>query len=77
MTIDRREFLKLSTAALATSALSMNARSYAAVVGANDRVRTAVDVRSIENRQALIAGGIVRCRGNRKRIALAVGAYVC
>jgi len=51
---DRREFLKLSTAALATSALSMNARSYAAVVGANDRVRTAVVGCGDRMRQALI-----------------------
>lgn len=51
---DRRDFLKLSTAALATSAISMNARSYAAVVGANDRVRTAVVGAGDRMRQALI-----------------------
>ena len=39
---DRREFLKMSGAALATTAVSWNARSYASVVGANDRVRVGI-----------------------------------
>src|SRR5580693_8998499 len=39
---DRREFLKLGGAALATTAVSWNARSYASVVGANDRVRVGI-----------------------------------
>jgi predicted dehydrogenase len=40
MMSDRREFLKASGAVLATAAIS--ARSYAAIVGANDRVRVGV-----------------------------------
>jgi predicted dehydrogenase len=39
---NRRNFLKLGGAALATTAVSWNATSYAAIVGANDRVRVAV-----------------------------------
>jgi predicted dehydrogenase len=39
---DRREFLKLGGAALATTAVSWNARSYASVVGANDRVNVGI-----------------------------------
>lgn len=39
---DRREFLKLGSAALAATAVSWNAKSYGAIVGANDRVRTGV-----------------------------------
>jgi hypothetical protein len=39
---DRREFLKLGGAALATTAVSWNAKSYAAVVGANDRVKVGI-----------------------------------
>jgi hypothetical protein len=38
----RREFLKLGSAALSATAVSWNAKSYAAIVGANDCVRTAV-----------------------------------
>lgn len=39
---NRRDFMKLGSAALAASAVSWNAKSYAAIVGANDRVKTAV-----------------------------------
>jgi predicted dehydrogenase len=39
---DRRDFLKAGGAALAAAAVTMNARSYAAVLGANDRVRVGV-----------------------------------
>jgi predicted dehydrogenase len=39
---DRREFLKMGGAALATTAVSWNARSYASVVGANDRVKVGI-----------------------------------
>jgi predicted dehydrogenase len=39
---DRREFLKLSGAALASTAVSWNAKSYAAVIGANDRVKVGI-----------------------------------
>jgi predicted dehydrogenase len=39
---NRREFLKIGGAALATTAVSWNAKSYAAVVGANDRVRVGI-----------------------------------
>lgn len=38
----RREFVKAGGAALAATAVSWNARSYAAIVGANDRVRVGV-----------------------------------
>jgi predicted dehydrogenase len=39
---NRRDFLKLGTATLATTAASWSARSYAAITGANDRVRVAL-----------------------------------
>src|SRR5271157_881188 len=39
---NRREFLKTGGAALAATAVSWNAKSYAAIVGANDRVRVGV-----------------------------------
>ena len=39
---DRREFLKMGGAALAATAVSWNATSYASIVGANDRVRVGV-----------------------------------
>ena len=39
---DRREFLKIGGAALATTAVSWNATSYAAIVGANDRVKVGI-----------------------------------
>jgi predicted dehydrogenase len=40
--VHRREFLKAGSAALAATAVSSNARSYAAIPGANDRVRVGV-----------------------------------
>jgi predicted dehydrogenase len=39
---DRREFLKMGGAVLASTAVSWNAKSYAAVVGANDRVKVGI-----------------------------------
>ncbi len=39
---NRREFLKAGTAALAATAFSSSARSYAAIAGANDRVRVGI-----------------------------------
>jgi predicted dehydrogenase len=42
MEINRREFVKAGGAALAATAVSWNASSYAAVLGANDRVRVGV-----------------------------------
>jgi predicted dehydrogenase len=39
---NRREFLKAGSAALAATAVSWNASSYASIVGANDRVRVGV-----------------------------------
>src|ERR1700721_382995 len=39
---DRREFLKIGSAALAATAVSWNATSYASLMGANDRVRVGV-----------------------------------
>jgi predicted dehydrogenase len=39
---NRREFLKMGGAALATTAVSWNATSYASIVGANDRVKVGV-----------------------------------
>ena len=38
---NRRDFLKAGSAALAATTVSWNASSYAAIVGANDRVRVA------------------------------------
>jgi predicted dehydrogenase len=42
MNNNRREFLKVGSAALAATAVSWNASSYAAILGANDRVRVGV-----------------------------------
>ncbi len=39
---NRREFLKTGSAALAATTVSWNAKSYAAIVGANDRVRVGI-----------------------------------
>jgi predicted dehydrogenase len=39
---NRRDFLKVSGAAVAATTVSWNARSYAAILGANDRVRVGV-----------------------------------
>ena len=39
---NRREFLKAGSAALAATAVSLNAKSYAQIVGANDRVRVGI-----------------------------------
>ena len=39
---NRREFLKLGSAAVLATSVSWNAKSYAAIVGANDRVRTGI-----------------------------------
>ena len=39
---DRREFLKMGGAALATTAVSWSAKSYASIVGANDRVKVGI-----------------------------------
>ena len=39
---NRRDFLKIGSAALAGSAVPWTATSYAAIVGANDRVRVAL-----------------------------------
>jgi predicted dehydrogenase len=39
---NRRDFLKVGSAAVAASAVSWNARSYAAILGANDRVNVGV-----------------------------------
>jgi predicted dehydrogenase len=39
---NRRDFLKVGGAAVAATAVSWNARSYAAILGANDRVRVGV-----------------------------------
>jgi predicted dehydrogenase len=41
-TNDRREFLKMSGAVLATTAVSWTATSYASIIGANDRVKVGV-----------------------------------
>ena len=50
----RRQFLKAGSAALAASAVSWNARSYAAILGANDRVRVGVIGCGDRMKQALI-----------------------
>ena len=39
---DRREFLKMGGTALAATAVSWNASSYAAIIGANDRVKVGI-----------------------------------
>ena len=39
---NRRDFLKTGSAALAVTTVSWNAKSYAAIVGANDRVRVGI-----------------------------------
>ena len=39
---NRREFLKAGSAALAATAVAFNAKSYAQIMGANDRVRVGI-----------------------------------
>jgi len=51
---DRREFLKMGGAALAATAVSWNATSYASIVGANDRVKVGVIGCGDRMKQALI-----------------------
>ena len=51
---NRREFLKASSAAVAATAVSWSASSYAAIVGANDRVRVGVVGCGDRMKQALI-----------------------
>lgn len=51
---NRRDFLKLSGAALASTAVSWNASSYASIVGANDRVRVGLVGAGDRARQALV-----------------------
>jgi predicted dehydrogenase len=51
---NRRDFLKLGSAALASTAVSWSATSYAKVVGANDRVRVGVIGCGDRMKQALI-----------------------
>jgi predicted dehydrogenase len=51
---NRREFLKMGSAALAATAVSWNATSYASIVGANDRVRVGVVGCGDRMKQALI-----------------------
>jgi predicted dehydrogenase len=51
---NRREFLKASSAAAAATAISWSASSYAAIVGANDRVRVGVVGCGDRMKQALI-----------------------
>lgn len=51
---NRRDFLKLSSAVLASTAVSWNASSYASIVGANDRVRVGLVGAGDRARQALV-----------------------
>jgi predicted dehydrogenase len=51
---NRRDFLKIGGAALATTAVTWNATSYAAIMGANDRVRVGVVGAGDRMKQALI-----------------------
>ena len=51
---NRREFVKLGTAAIAAAAAGTSAKSYAAVVGANDRVRVGIVGCGDRMKQALI-----------------------
>src|SRR5580693_7293126 len=61
---DRREFLKLGSAALAATAVSWNAKSYGAIVGANDRVRTGV----IGAGDRMLSGDIPAFAANQKEM---------
>jgi predicted dehydrogenase len=51
---NRRDFLKVSGVALAASAVSWSARSYAAILGANDRIRVGIIGCGDRMKQALI-----------------------
>lgn len=51
---DRRDFLKLSSLAATSAVLSWNASSYAAIVGANDRVRVGLVGAGDRAKQALV-----------------------
>ena len=52
----RREFVKLGGAALAATSAGISAKSYAAVVGANDRVRVGIVGCGDRMKQALDSG---------------------
>jgi predicted dehydrogenase len=51
---NRRDFLKIGSAALAATAVSWNATSYASIIGANDRVKVGVVGCGDRMKQALI-----------------------
>jgi predicted dehydrogenase len=51
---NRRDFMKIGSTAVAATAVSWNAKSYAAVVGANDRVKVGIVGYSDRMRGALI-----------------------
>jgi predicted dehydrogenase len=51
---NRREFLKMGSAAIAATAVSWNATSYASIIGANDRVKVGVVGCGDRMKQALI-----------------------
>src|SRR5215472_1965192 len=59
---NRRDFLKTGSAALAATTVSWNAKSYAAIVGANDRVRVAVVGCGDRMKGALIPSFLQHCQ---------------
>ena len=59
---NRRDFLKAGSAAVAATAVSWNAKSYAAIPGANDRVRVGVVGCGDRMKGALIPSFIQHCR---------------
>ena len=58
---NRRDFLKAGSAALAATTVSWNAKSYAAIAGANDRVRVAVVGCGDRMKGALIPSFLQHC----------------
>ena len=59
---NRRDFLKAGSAALASTVVTWNASSYAAIAGANDRVRVGVVGCGDRMKQALIPAFAAHCK---------------
>ena len=59
---NRREFLKAGSAALAATTVAWNAKSYAAVAGANDRVKVGVVGCGDRMKSALIPSFLQQCK---------------
>ena len=65
---NRRDFVKGSSALLAATAVSWNASSYAAILGANDRVKVGVVGCGDRMKSALIPAFLQNCQRDELRV---------